>query len=68
MPDMLLGIALFVMQLDVILGAKIILFFKKVKYRNIAIIAALLVILGVALEHSGITLIMIFAGFYFSKW
>lgn len=62
-PHMLLGIALFVMQSGGIFGAKMILLCRKIKYRNIAIMAALLVVLGVALEHSGITLIMIMGGF-----
>lgn len=62
-PHMLLGIALFVMQLGGIIGSKIIFFCKKMKYQNIAVLAALLVVLGVALEHSGITLIMIMGGF-----
>lgn len=62
-PDMLLGIALFVMQSGGIFGAKMILLCRKIKYRNIAIMAALLVVLGVALEHSGVTLIMIMGGF-----
>ena len=62
-PHMLLGIALFVMQLGGIIGSKIIFFCKKMKYQNIAVLAALLVVLGLALEHSGITLIMIMGGF-----
>lgn len=62
-PHMLLGIALFVMQSGGIIGSKVIFFCKKMKYRNIAVLATLLVVLGVALEHSGITVVMILGGF-----
>lgn len=63
MPSMLLGVALFVMQLGGIAGARIILLCKRVNYRTIFIIATILVVLGVVLEHSGIALVMTIAGF-----
>ncbi len=62
-PHMLLGTALFLMQSGGIIGAKIIFLLQKMKYRNIAVMAALLVVFGVALEASGITVIMVFGGF-----
>lgn len=62
-PHMLLGAALFLMQSGGILGAKIIFLLQKMKYRNIAVMAALLVVFGVALEASGITVIMVIGGF-----
>lgn len=36
---------------------------QKMKYRNIAVMAALLVVFGVVLEASGITVIMVLGGF-----
>ncbi len=62
-PHMLLGAALFLMQSGGIIGAKIIFLLQKMKYRNIAVMAALLVVFGVALEASGITVIMVLGGF-----
>lgn len=62
-PHMLLGAALFVMQSGGIIGAKIIFLLQKMKYRNIAVMAALLVVFGVALSASGITVIMVLGGF-----
>lgn len=62
-PHMLLGAALFLMQSGGIIGAKIIFLLQKMKYRNIAVMAALLVVFGVALEASDITVIMVLGGF-----
>lgn len=62
-PGMLLGAALFVMQLGGIMGARLILFLGKVRYRTIFVVATILVVLGVILEHSGIALVMTIGGF-----
>lgn len=53
MPGMTLGFALFLMEMGGILGAKIILYFKKLRYRCVFAITALLVLGGVLTEHSG---------------
>lgn len=62
-PSMLLGVALFVMQLGGIIGAKLILLCKRVNYQIVFAAATMLVLLGVILEHSGITLTMTIGGF-----
>ncbi|MCI8507898.1 MAG: MFS transporter [Lachnospiraceae bacterium] len=62
-PKWELGLALFFMETGGILGAKIILKFTKMKYRNVFMIAASLVLCGVAAEHSGMYLIMAVGGF-----
>lgn len=62
-PRWALGFALFFMEMGGILGAKLILRCKKMRYRNVFIIAALLVLCGVFLEHSGMYLIMTAGGF-----
>lgn len=62
-PDKWLGPALFVMQLGGILGARIILHFKKKSYRTVFIITGLLVLAGIGLERSGIPLLMTAGGF-----
>lgn len=63
MPHWALGFALFFMETGGILGAKLILKYKKIRYRNVFMIAALLVLCGVFLEHSGMYLIMTAGGF-----
>ena len=63
MPSMLLGVALFVMQLGGIIGARIILYCRKIRYQTVFAIATLLVLLGVILEHSGCIWIMVTGGF-----
>ena len=62
-PDEWLGPALFVMQLGGILGARIILQFKKHRYQTVFIITGILVLAGIGLEHSGIPLLMTAGGF-----
>jgi len=62
-PDSILGIALFLMECGGIFGAKVILKFKSFQYRNVFAVATLLVLFGVALEHSGIYAIMTLGGF-----
>ena len=63
MPEWMLGFALFFMALGGILGAKVILKCSKLRYRSVFIIASLLVLSGVAVEHSGIYAIMTLGGF-----
>ncbi len=62
-PDEWLGPALFMMQLGGILGAKAILKLRKQRYSTVFIAAAGLVLTGIALEHSGISLLMTAGGF-----
>lgn len=63
MPDYILGFALFFMQLGGILGAKLILRCKKLRYRSIFAVTASLVLCGVLAEHSGMCLLMTAGGF-----
>ena len=63
MPNRALGAALFFMEMGGILGAKFILKWKAPKYRNVFVVAAALVLLGVLFEHSGVCLLMTFGGF-----
>ena len=51
------------MQIGGILGARIILKFRKQSYRDIFIAAAILVLAGILLEHTGIYLWMTAGGF-----
>lgn len=62
-PRWALGFALFFMEMGGILGAKLILRCKKMRYRNAFMTAALLVLCGVFLEHSGMYLVMTAGGF-----
>lgn len=62
-PEGWLGPALFVMELGGILGAKIILRFKKLSYRAAFVIAAATVLGGILLEHTGACLWMVAGGF-----
>ena len=62
-PDGWLGPALFVMELGGILGAKLILKFKKRSYRTVFTAAAVLILSGILLEHTGISLLMTAGGF-----
>lgn len=63
MPGVALGIALFFMEMGGILGAKLILRCKKMKYRHVFAMTTLLVFSGVLAEHSGMYLIMTVGGF-----
>lgn len=63
MQNWKLGIGLFFMEMGGILGAKVILKCKNMRYRNIFIIATTLVLSGVLVEHSGKWFIMIIGGF-----
>lgn len=62
-PDSILGLALFIMECGGVFRAKIILKFKRFRYRNVFAVAATLVLFGVALEHSGVYAIMTLGGF-----
>lgn len=62
-PGEWLGPALFTMQIGGILGAKLILKFKKHSYRTVFILAAGLIAAGILLEHTGISLLMTAGGF-----
>lgn len=63
MPGWALGFALFFMEMGGILGAKLILKCKRLRYRSVFAITALLVLGGVFIEHSGMYLIMTAGGF-----
>lgn len=63
MPEWALGFALFFMEMGGILGAKLILKCKKLRYRRVFAITGSLVLLGVAVEHSGVSLLMAAGGF-----
>lgn len=63
MPDAALGIALFVMEMGGILGARCILCCKHIRYRWIFAVTAMLVIGGVLIEHTGVAALMTLGGF-----
>lgn len=62
-PEWALGPALFVMGLGGVVGAKLILRVKRGRYGLIFAVAALMVLCGVLVEHSGIYVIMAAGGF-----
>ena len=62
-PGEWLGPALFAMQLGGIFGAKLILRFKKQKYRTVFAVSGLLILSGILLEHTGVPLWMAAGGF-----
>ena len=62
-PDGWLGPALFAMELGGIIGAKLILKYKKHSYRTVFITAAVLILAGFMLEHTGTVLLMTAGGF-----
>ena len=59
----LLGIALFVMQIGGVIGAKLILKAKHVKYAKIFVVCTFGVLSGVILEHTASVIFMVFGGF-----
>ena len=61
--NVFLGVALFTMELGGVVGSKLIVKFKKVKYAYLFIICTIGVLAGVVLEHSGIVPIMTLGGF-----
>lgn len=63
MPEQALGFALFFMEAGGILGAKMILKCKKMRYRSVFAAASLLVLCGVLTEHSGMYMVMTAGGF-----
>lgn len=63
MPRWALGFALFFMEMGGIFGAKIILKWKRLRYRNLFAVTAALVLSGVLMEHSGMWLFMMAGGF-----
>lgn len=63
MPGWMLGFALFFLQMGGILGAKLILKVKKRAYWAEFLAAGAMVLLGVALEHSGLYAVMALGGF-----
>lgn len=63
MPNQALGFALFFMETGGILGAKMILRCKNMRYRNVFAITSLLVLCGVLAEHSGMYIVMTAGGF-----
>lgn len=63
MPGWALGFALLFMEMGGVLGAKLILVYKKLRYRSVFAIAASLVLLGVLVEHSGMYIVMALGGF-----
>lgn len=63
LPDWGLGIALFLMEMGGIAGAKLILKVKRVQYKVIFVFCASIVVLGVFFEHSGIVPVMVLGGF-----
>ena len=62
-PDSALGIALFIMEMGGILGAKLILRCKKLRYRWVFLITSVLVLCGVLIEHTDIAVLMTLGGF-----
>ena len=63
LPGEGLGPALFVMHLGGLIGARIILRFKKQSYRTVYTVTAGMVLAGILLEHSFIPLLMTAGGF-----
>ena len=63
MPNWALGFSLFFMEMGGILGAKAILWFKKVRYRSVFMVTVFLVFTGVLIEHSGMYIVMTIGGF-----
>lgn len=61
--DWALGIALFIMQLGGVAGARLVLKAKNVRYVRVFIICTIGVISGVLLEHTGVAAIMVLGGF-----
>lgn len=62
-PQWVLGFALFFMEMGGILGARMILIGKKLRYQGVFVMTALLVLAGVLVEHSGVWLVMAAGGF-----
>ncbi len=54
---------MFIMELGGILGAKLILRCKKLRYRWVFVITSVLVLCGILIEHTGIAVLMTLGGF-----
>ncbi|MCR5272702.1 MAG: MFS transporter [Lachnospiraceae bacterium] len=63
MPKWALGFALLFMELGGVLGAKIILLFKNMRYRLVFFITGALVVSAILVEHTGILWLMTLGGF-----
>ena len=63
MPDSALGSSLFIMEMGGILGAKLILWCKNLRYRWVFAVTSVLVLCGVLIEHTGIAVLMTLGGF-----
>ena len=63
MPNWLLGLSLFMMEMGGILGARVILKFREKPYQKVFAVAACLVLIGVLVEHAGRYLLMTLGGF-----
>ena len=61
--DMALGVALFIIELGGVAGAKLILKAKKVRYARLFIICTCGVLAGILLEHTSIAALMTLGGF-----
>ncbi len=62
-PKWALGLSLLAMQGGGILGARVILRLKNVRYRVIFALSFLVIVSGIAIEHSGLYLLMSLGGF-----
>lgn len=62
-PEKWLGVALMFMEMGGVVGSKLILKLKNLKYKNTFLIASFLVFVGYLSEHSPISFIMVLGGF-----
>ncbi len=62
-PKWALGLALLAMQAGGVVGARLILMAKKVRYRFILALSCAVILAGVAMEHSGLYVVMALGGF-----
>lgn len=62
-PNWALGLALLATQAGGIVGARLILLAKKVRYRVIFAISTAMILTGIAIEHTGLYVLMTLGGF-----
>lgn len=62
-PNWALGIALLATQAGGVIGARLILYAKKIRYRVIFAIATTTILTGILLEHTGLYVVMALGGF-----
>ena len=62
-PSWALGPALLFLQAGGVIGARIILYAGKLPYRTVFALSTLIILSGIALEHSGLYLLMTLGGF-----